>query len=142
MIILPIQMLIIEDDGVHLLVEAKAGRKKIRLIVDTGASKTVFDKSRIEQLFPNQKIKPIASLTTGLGTNSFPGATTILSSLSLGALKISKPQFLVLDLSHVNASYQSLGFQHIDGVLGSDLLLKYNAVLDFQTSSLHLNPQI
>lgn len=139
MISLPIQLLLIEDDGVHLLVEAKAGRRKIRLIVDTGASRTVFDKTRMEQLFPNQVIEQSNALTTGLGTNSFPGATAKISSLRLGGLKINNLPVLVLDLSHVNASYMALGFEPFDGVLGSDLMLEYNALIDFQTSMLHFN---
>jgi predicted aspartyl protease len=139
MISLPIQLLLIEDDGVHLLVEAKAGRRKVRLIVDTGASRTVFDKTRMEELFPNQKIQQSNALTTGLGTNSFPGATAKLSSLRLGDLKINNLPVLVLDLSHVNASYVALGFEPFDGVLGSDLMLEYNALIDFQASMLHFN---
>lgn len=139
MISLPIQLLFIEDDGVHLLVEAKAGRRKIRLIVDTGASRTVFDKTRMEQLFPNQAIEQSNALTTGLGTNSFPGATAKLSSLRLGDLKINNLPVLVLDLSHVNASYVALGFEPFDGVLGSDIMLEYNALIDFQASMLHFN---
>lgn len=139
MISLPIQQLIIDGDGVHLMVEAKTGRKKVRLIVDTGASKTVFDKSRFEKLFPNQNIQDSDALTTGLGTNSFPGAIAKINSLKIGDLKLSNFDVLVLDLSHVNASYLLLGFKPFDGVLGSDLLLKYNALIDFQASMLHFN---
>jgi predicted aspartyl protease len=139
MLSLPIQLLIIDGDGVHLMVEAKAGRKKVRLIVDTGASKTVFDKSRFEKLFPDQNIKNSDALTTGLGTNSFPGATAKIASLKLGELKLKNFDVLVLDLSHVNTSYLFLGFKPFDGVLGSDLLLRYNAVIDFQASMLHFN---
>lgn len=121
------------------MVEAKTGRKKVRLIVDTGASKTVFDKVRFEKLFPDQNIKDSDSLTTGLGTNSFPGATANIASLKLGDLKVENFDALVLDLSHVNNSYRLLGFKPFDGVLGSDLLLKYNALIDFQASMLHFN---
>lgn len=121
------------------MVEAKTGRKKIRLIVDTGASKTVFDKSRFEKLFPDQHVSDSDALTTGLGTNTFPGATAKIASLKLGDLKLSNFDVLVLDLSHVNNSYRLLGFKPFDGVLGSDLLLRYNAVIDFQASMLHFN---
>jgi predicted aspartyl protease len=129
----------IDGDGVHLMVEAKSGRKKIRLIVDTGASKTVFDKSRFEKHFPDQNMKDSDALTTGLGTNTFPGATAKVPSLRFGDLKVKNFDVLVLDLSHVNNSYLLLGFQPFDGVLGSDFLLKYNALIDFQASMLHFN---
>ena len=42
-----IQMLSIEDDGLHLLVESEVNGKSCRLLIDTGASRTVFDQNRI-----------------------------------------------------------------------------------------------
>ena len=44
----------------------------------------------------------------------------------------------MLDLSHVNQSYEQIGLKPIDGVLGSDVLLKYNAVIDYEKKILKL----
>ncbi|MBK7570589.1 MAG: hypothetical protein IPI10_02830 [Bacteroidetes bacterium] len=40
-------MLTIEDDGLHLIVDSEVNGKSCRLLIDTGASRTVFDQNRI-----------------------------------------------------------------------------------------------
>jgi len=45
---------------------------------------------------------------------------------------------VLLDLSHVNKSYEQIGLKQIEGVLGSDILLKYNAIIDYPKKELRL----
>ena len=45
---------------------------------------------------------------------------------------------ILLDLSHVNNSYEQIKLKPVDGVLGSDLLLKYSAVIDYDKKILKL----
>ena len=44
---LPLKLLIIEGDGFHIMLHAKINGKKAAMLIDTGASKTVFDLNRI-----------------------------------------------------------------------------------------------
>jgi hypothetical protein len=44
----------------------------------------------------------------------------------------------VLSISHVNTTYQLLNIPKIDGVLGSDFLMKYKAVIDYDKGILRL----
>lgn len=39
---------------------------------------------------------------------------------------------VLLDLAHVNESYEKLGLTPIDGVLGGDVLYKYNAAINYK----------
>jgi len=43
-----LELLPIEEDGYHIFVEAFINSGKARLLVDTGASRTVFDEVRIK----------------------------------------------------------------------------------------------
>jgi hypothetical protein len=45
---------------------------------------------------------------------------------------------IVLDLSHVNKSYEMIGLKPIDGVIGSDLLMKLKARIDFLAKTLKI----
>ena len=45
---------------------------------------------------------------------------------------------ILLDLTHVNVSYEKLDLPAIDGVLGSDLMMEYKAVIDYQKKELTL----
>jgi hypothetical protein len=62
----------------------------------------------------------------------------VLRELRLGPLVVSEIDVVLLDMSHVNESYLRLGLPALDGVLGSDLLHRYNAVIDYESAVLRL----
>lgn len=134
--ILPIQLLVIEDDGIHLMIQASINNKKARLLIDTGASKTVFDKARIGKFIDENEFELNEKLSTGLGTNSMQTHSAAIKKIQFGELVIKNFKTIVLDLSHVNESYGKLGFPVIDGVLGSDVMMQYNALIDYQSKEL------
>ncbi len=139
---LPIEIIDLHGEGMHLFVRVKAGRKNCRLLLDTGASRTVFDSERFAKLFPLVQIESLDKLSTGLGTDSLSGHSGIIPSLSFGKLKLIDFKTVILNLSHVNKSYKSLGFPLIDGVLGSDLLFKFLAHIDYGKSEMLLMDQM
>lgn len=122
----------------HILLKAKIGRKHANLLIDTGASRTVFDKDRIQRYISESMFQPLNRLSAGLGTNSLEGSLIVLPTLKLGEVIIKNYTAAVLDLQHVNDSYKSMGLTEIDGVLGSDLLFLYNAVIDYKNRTLTL----
>jgi len=139
--IIPLELMNIEGDGYHLMIEAEVNGNDVRLLVDTGASKTVFDKTRLQSLVEDgaeEHYEDLEQLSTGLGTNSMQGQVTELDSFSFGDVKIKDYPVVVLDMDHVNQSYEMLGDRGIDGVLGSDILKKYDAVIYFKKRVLKL----
>lgn len=136
--ILSIQITDIQGDGFHLMIDVKVKRKKLRLLIDSGASRTVFDETRMKFHFPDINLLTLDRLSTGLGTSTLQGNYTVLSSITLGKHKIEKYKAVVLDLQHVNESYHQIDVQKIDGVLGSDLLKELNAVINYGDATLTL----
>ncbi len=128
---IPLKILKIEKDGFHLSVTARINGKPAHLVVDTGASRSVFDKDRIKKFLDKEEIKDIEKLSTGLGTNSMQSQSTSLDSFKIGKLELKAFDCILLDLTHVNHSYELLGLKAVEGVLGSDILKKYNAIVDF-----------
>src|SRR4051812_49257978 len=124
--VIPINILYIEDDGCHLQIKATIHNKSARLLIDTGASKTVFDKTRIQRFVDKQEFRDMDKLSTGLGTNSMETHGVTLKHIKLGTLTIEHYEAILLDLTHVNDSYEGINFPPIDGVLGSDIMLQYN----------------
>jgi Predicted aspartyl protease len=137
---IPLRIIRIEDEGCHLLIYATINGKEATLLIDTGASRTVLDKNRIEKFIPEdeQKFEINEQLSTGLGTNTLPSEITVLSELQLGEKIIHEFQTAVLDLSHVNQTYTLLGFPAIDGVIGGELLKKHKAVINYGSKFLKL----
>jgi predicted aspartyl protease len=138
---IPLELLNIEGDGYHLMIQAGVNGKSVRMLVDTGASKTVFDKQRLQAILhegADEDFEDMEQLSTGLGTNSMQGQVAVLDSFRLGEAEIKEFPVVVLDMNHVNQSYEMIGDQGIDGVLGSDILKKYDSVIYFKKKVLKI----
>lgn len=139
--VLPIEILPIEDDGYHLKVKITINGKTANMIVDTGASRSVFDETRIAQFIAGENIEESDRFSTGLGTNTMESKKVVITELKIGEIRIINYNAAILDLSHINQSYEKLDIETIVGVLGSDILLDYNAVIDYKNEELFLtNP--
>ena len=135
---IPLKILDIAGDGYHLMIKVYINKKVANVIVDTGASKSVFDKTRIEKYVSDKTFEKHDSLSSGLGTNTMVSELVTIKKIKIGDLGIENYKTILLDLSHVNNSYEQIGLKHVDGVLGSDILLKYNAVIDYEKKILKL----
>lgn len=135
---IPFKVLSIGGEGFHLMIKLYINRKVANVIIDTGASKTVFDKKRILKYVTNKKFDTHDKLSSGLGTSNMKSHFTSIKKIKIGEIEILDYKIILLDLSHVNKSYQQVGLNQIDGVLGSDILMKYNAVIDYEKKKLRL----
>lgn len=135
---IPFKVLSIGGEGFHLIMKVYINRKVANVIIDTGASKTVFDKKRILKYVTDKKFTKHDNLSSGLGTNTMKSHFTSLKKIKIGEIEISDYKIILLDLSHVNKSYHQVGLPQIDGILGSDIFLKYNAVIDYQKKKIKL----
>jgi predicted aspartyl protease len=133
---IPIRFQRIDNQGWHLFVTAFLNGFELNLLIDTGASMSVFDKNRIFQYITDVKLEQNEQLSTGLGTNTMESESLVLDELCIGELKVKNYQLVIIDISHVNESYEKLGLTSLDGVLGSDLLMKYKASIDYKTKTL------
>jgi predicted aspartyl protease len=141
---LPIRFQEIEDGGYHLFVQAQVNGKPANLLLDTGASKTVFDNRRIRQLLDLEletdddafELSPHKS--TGLGTNDMDSYLVELDKLELGDIVLEQFEVVVLPMDHVNEAYRMLEYTEIDGVLGSDILKRFKATVYYGKKLLKL----
>src|ERR1035437_470321 len=85
--IIPIKILKL-DDGFHLLVNIRINGKPARMLIDTGASKTVFDKNRISRFLKEEKFETHDKLSTGLGTSDMKSHLVVIKRLNIGKLEI------------------------------------------------------
>ena len=131
-------MLSIEGDGLHLSIKGKINGKSVHLLIDTGASRTVFDLNRVGNFSKSKTIEDSDKLSTGLGTNSMKSRFTIFKKIQIGELILENYETVLLDLSHVNLSYGQVGLKPIDGVIGSDILMNHKAVIDYGKKVLKL----
>lgn len=128
---IPLNIIDLHGDGFHPVLDILIFNKPFKVVLDTGASRTAFDRDLLIQA--NEEANIIASerLSTGLGTNTMESATAVIENIWIGDMMIPEMEVAVLDLSTINVAYRELGHPEVLGVLGSDVLMKYNAVIDF-----------
>ena len=137
----PINIISIEGDGFHLIAEGLINGKSARFVVDTGASRTVFDKERILAYIDNPEFNEKEGLSAGIGGTDISSFIFKLEELSFGELSIKDYQAVAMDLSNVNNSYAMLNIPPVDGVLGGDLLYKHKAVISYKLKKIRLTPK-
>lgn len=136
---IPFKKVEISNTGIHLFVKVKINSKPALFVLDTGASQTVMDQSRLAHFLPTQKKRKTGSVSSGLGTNTMESHAATIKSLKIGDLLLQEFEVVLLNLNHVNQTYGSLKLNEIDGILGSDILNDYNGVIDFKNAIIKLD---
>jgi predicted aspartyl protease len=134
----PLQIIDLQQDGFHPLVNITLFGKPFILVLDTGASKTAFDETLLLQAHEHAVLTTSDKLSTGLGTNTMVSSTAWIDNLHIGDFLVEPFEAAVLDLSTINIAYSQLGHPEVLGVLGGDILMKYKAVIDYGKGELLL----
>lgn len=134
---LPITLANLQDDGFHLLVEIVVFKQKLFAVLDTGASRSVFDEHFIrEHITELDNANDSQATTLFSTTNTFQA---IIPKIKLGRLLLTDYNTVALDLQGVNQAYKELGLPPVVAIIGSDLLLKYGGIINYAKMKLYLN---
>ncbi len=137
---IPISILNLQGDGYHILLEIEIFGKQFNMVLDTGASQTVFDRDTLVQSGIDQaRFKTTNILSTGLGTNNMESHILVLPYLKIDKWQQKNVQVAVLDLSTINYAYEQMNLPKVIGVLGSDIFVRYGAVINYKKKTLRLN---
>ncbi|KQS35906.1 aspartyl protease family protein [Pedobacter sp. Leaf194] len=134
---IPLKLINLQDDGFHLLVEIVVFNEKHFAVLDTGASRSVFDKGLIEKhLSETLHVSDEINAATLFTTTTTIQAT--IPSLKIGSLKIKDYETVAFDLQSVSETYQQFGHPPIASIIGGDILIKYKAVINYDKLRLKL----
>ncbi|WP_291402823.1 retropepsin-like aspartic protease [Daejeonella sp.] len=134
----PLELINLNDDGFHLLVEVVVFGQSFNAVLDTGASKTVFDKETIETFSKSGELMASDRVSTGLGANNMESHSIILPTLKIGKMKLKNFEAAVLDLTTIKQAYSSLNLPPIIGVIGGDILNSHQAIINYRKLKLKL----
>jgi hypothetical protein len=133
---IPLEVVLLEEDTIHLLVEAVAtGLENHWWVVDTGASKSVVDRAVATHFVGEESA---GAMATGLGQEMVETSTGLLSHLSLGGYRFEPLQVAVVDLHHINDEYAKYSDKKIVGLLGSDFFYREKAIIDYDSKLIRL----
>lgn len=136
----PIQLLDIEGEGFHIMVKGMIHGKEASFLIDTGASRSVFDPKTITAFIEDIQFEKKEGMSAGVGSSDLESATFVIDRLGIGALEITDYEGVALDLENIHEMYGKLGLPHIDGIIGGDLLRRHKAVINYRSRKLRLTP--
>lgn len=120
----------------HLVIKAKINGVSGSFILDTGASNSCVGFDVVGQF----KLHAIDSQTLAAGA----GATNMITQIShnnelnLGRWKNPDFELVIFDLTHVNQALQQHKSKPVHGIIGADILIKSDAIIDYEQNVLFL----
>ncbi|MPM20018.1 hypothetical protein SDC9_66445 [bioreactor metagenome] len=120
----------------HIVIDAVINGLEATLIIDSGASNCVIDSSRAlifdlepDFLFMNES-------AVGLGSDSISSSLSRAITFELGDFVLERFPFVLLDLGIINDTFRKSGCSPVDGIIGTDLLLAGNAIIDYKSATI------
>lgn len=123
----------------HFEVQARINGIETRLLIDTGASRTVIAQTSAERLALDMKESDMKA--GGIGTSEYAVSFGVVESLEIQSFQILSLPVGIIDLSHVNHALEVHGGSKIDGAIGGDLMGSWAAVIDYQHAILYLREE-
>ena len=136
--IIPIDIVTLGDsNSFHLFIRGSINGKEYDLLIDTGASHTIFDATLIPEL-PADETEYHEIQSAGINEGQLNASIGRIEKFKLGDLKCSEWIVILIDLTHVNEMYRKFTDKVVAGLIGSDFLLKHNAIIDYKKRELVL----
>lgn len=131
------QLLLEKYDTGHFVFTVSVNHVQGRFILDTGASHTIVDETKKDRFL--LLTEDCEKKGSGVGGEVFQTQVSNGNTVSFSsALCLAGQTVYVMPLHHVNAAFQKFGLQQVDGVLGADVLLQGDAILDYKEQTLFL----
>ena len=136
---IPLEIVAIDPNGTHLLLDVAINGKSLKLVLDTGASRSVFDLEYLKEIEPDLEIHEEEATSAGVGAINIISYTAVVENFDIGSHSLKNVELAVMDLAAVLQSYEKIGAAKIHGVLGGDILLKGKAIINYANQELYLD---
>ncbi len=120
----------------HFEMKAKINGVPGRFILDTGASNTLVNASHVDLFKLNVEESDVK--VTGAGASNMDSKISKKNKLKIGNWSTDKTVLVLFNLSHVNTGLTSLDVEPVDGIIGTDVLRKAKAIIDYEKKYLYL----
>jgi len=120
----------------HIICKAHINGVAAQMLIDTGASSSCIH-SELQEHFKLRR-KGDTFNAAGASQGKMKAVLTRKSILQLGRHEVGKQAFVLLDLSHVNATLKIQGTLPIEGIIGADFFKKNKVIIDYRNRKLSL----
>ncbi len=137
--ILAMQYLNLQDKGYHICVNCIInGYKDLTVLIDTGASNSVFDINHKAFLSIEKESLPADNISSGFSASIDNISVGIIDLIEFDDYKTSIEPALFTSLEHVNSVYAELKIEPLAGIIGCDFLKKNKAIINLKKGQLQL----
>lgn len=137
---LPIQFQQLEGDGYHIFTDIKVFGDTHFVLIDTGASKTVFSE-KLKHLYPQLEVTEIEdNIAAGIGEGKVEAQLAKFPLIELGRAKVHNLYCGLIDFEHVSETYRAMGLRPFEGIIGGDILKLLNAEINYKEAYLKMWP--
>ena len=132
---IPFELVELEPNSYHILVNASINSSIVKLIVDTGASRSVIDKAfdsgiRVDGIEETSAI--------GFMSDRINVALSLIPELLIENLQFDEFPVAIADLSSLREVYLNITDLNIGGLLGSDFLVRNVSSINFSTKKIFI----
>lgn len=120
----------------HYKLSLKINGIRGSFILDTGASNSCIDLDCAVRFNLNDEKSDVKA--AGAGAINMQTKLARKNTLSIGSKSLSKVDFVLFDLGHVNEALSQVEEPPVQGIIGADLLKKLRAVIDYGRNTLYL----
>lgn len=120
----------------HLEIQATINGISGRFILDTGASNTCIGFDKIDFFHLNSKKSKVKA--AGAGATNMETLISTKNTLEIGDWNCKKLKIVLFDLVHVNDALIAHSSLPVDGIIGSDVLKKGRAIIDYNKHCVYL----
>lgn len=125
------------------MINARINTLPVNLIIDTGASRTVFDIAALGNKLPLQYPGETEEIhSAGIMAGNIESQSAVAESFKIGKLELHDFPIILINLEEMNKLYLKVTGKQIHGLLGSDFLLERNAIIDYEKSVLRIKKPI
>jgi len=118
----------------HITTTITVNGRPCFFLIDTGGGATLIDKSK------KQKYSLTSSRTSdyAAGISSRTSLVRTQATFQINGQDIKVDDLYLMDISYINNQFKKNHASQVDGVLGTDFLAKYGAVIDYAQSKLYI----
>lgn len=120
----------------HLLIKGKINGIEGKFILDTGASNSCVGFEAIDRF--TLYAKDSDTRAAGAGGTGMITQTSLSNYVQLGRWKHKDFGLVIFDMTHVNEALSHYKAKPVHGIIGADVLIKGEAIIDYKNFCLYL----
>ena len=130
----------LDNSSFHIITEGRINEKHVNLIIDTGASMSVFDSEYLKDHLTVTEEKHEVIQSAGISAEKIETTRSVAGTFIIGKLVMHQYPMILINMNRINGLYHKFTGTNIHGLIGSDFLYSMNAVIDFGKSLMILKP--